>query len=71
VISDGLNRLTPTQRKILLETYFKRRDVHDAAFTLDLSPRQVKKQLHRALNTLREAFFETGLVSGSGSEPVK
>ncbi|WP_233509843.1 sigma factor-like helix-turn-helix DNA-binding protein [Actinomadura craniellae] len=55
-VSQALHSLSSAHREILVETYFRRRSVNEAASVLGLPVETVKTRVYEALHALRAAL---------------
>lgn len=62
LIAEALERLTPTHRQVLIETFYRGRSVADAAARLGVPPGTIKSRTHYALRALRLALTEMGVI---------
>lgn len=62
LIADGLARLSPDHRAVLVECFYRRRSVAEAAARLGLPEGTVKSRTHYALRALRLALEEMGVT---------
>src|SRR5215475_1217294 len=62
LIAEALERLTPTHRQVLIETFYRGRSVADAAARLGVPPGTIKSRTHYALRALRLALTEMGVT---------
>jgi RNA polymerase sigma-70 factor (ECF subfamily) len=62
LIAEALDRLTPTHRQVLIETFYRGRSVADAAARLGVPPGTIKSRTHYALRALRLALTEMGVI---------
>ena len=63
VVADALTRLSPEHRAVLLECYFRGRQVSEAAQRLGIPEGTVKSRTHYALRALRLALEELGVTA--------
>lgn len=56
VVMDALDSLSPDHRAVLVEVYFRRRSVAEAAEVLGVPPGTVKSRSYHALQALRRRF---------------
>jgi RNA polymerase sigma-70 factor (ECF subfamily) len=63
LIADAIGRLTPEHRSVLVEMYYKRSTVREAAQTLGIAEGTVKSRTHYALRAFKLALAEMGVVS--------
>jgi len=62
LIAEALERLTPTHRQVLIETFYRGRSVAEAAVRLGVPPGTIKSRTHYALRALRLALTEMGVI---------
>jgi RNA polymerase sigma-70 factor, ECF subfamily len=60
VIADALQRLSPEHRGVLVELYYRRSSVREAADRLGIAQGTVKSRTHYALRALKLALTEIG-----------
>jgi RNA polymerase sigma-70 factor (ECF subfamily) len=58
----ALRQLSPHQREVLIEVYFREQSVQETAHTLGIPPGTVKSRTFYALKALREALLERGFL---------
>ena len=63
VVKDAVSSLSPDHRAVLREVYFRRSKVTDAAETLGIPPGTVRSRTFYALQALRLALEERGVMS--------
>ncbi len=63
VILDALDALTPAQRAVIVELYFRAASVREAAERLDIPEGTVKSRCFHALRRLRAVLVDSGLDS--------
>lgn len=61
LIADGLARLSADHRAVLVECFYRRRSIAEAALRLGLPEGTVKSRTHYALRALRLALEEMGV----------
>jgi RNA polymerase sigma-70 factor, ECF subfamily len=61
LVADALARLTPDHRTVLVELYYRRNTVREAAATLGVAEGTVKSRAHYALKALKLALAELGV----------
>jgi RNA polymerase sigma-70 factor, ECF subfamily len=61
-VADALTALSPEHRAVLIEVYYRRATVSQAAQTLGIPPGTVKSRTFYALRALRLAFQERGIT---------
>jgi RNA polymerase sigma-70 factor (ECF subfamily) len=61
-IASALRALTPEHRTVVIELYYRRRTVAEAAKTLGVPPGTVKSRCFYALRALRDALEERGVT---------
>ena len=61
VVSEALSRLSADHRAVLLECYYRRRSVAEAAVRLGVPEGTVKSRAHYALRALKLALEEMGV----------
>lgn len=61
-VADALTALSPEHRAVLIEVYYRRATVAQAAQTLGIPPGTVKSRTFYALRALRLAFQERGIT---------
>lgn len=61
-IASALRALTPEHRTVVIELYYRRRTVAEAAKTLGIPPGTVKSRCFYALRALRDALEERGVT---------
>jgi RNA polymerase sigma-70 factor (ECF subfamily) len=61
VMTAAIRQLSAEHREVLLETYFRRASVAQAARTLGLAPGTVKSRTHYALHALRDTLNQMGV----------
>jgi RNA polymerase sigma-70 factor (ECF subfamily) len=61
VVMDAMDRLTPEQRSVITEIYFRGSTVAQAAASLDIPPGTVKSRSFYALRALRDAIESPAL----------
>lgn len=65
LIADAIGRLTPEHRSVLVEMYYKRSSVREAALTLGIAEGTVKSRTHYALRAFKLALAEMGVVNSN------
>ncbi|MGX7679693.1 sigma-70 family RNA polymerase sigma factor [Jatrophihabitans sp. DSM 45814] len=63
LIGDALGRLTPEHRAVLVEMFYRRSTVREAASTLRIAEGTVKSRTHYALRAFKLALAEIGVES--------
>ncbi|MDQ1720129.1 MAG: polymerase sigma-70 factor, subfamily, partial [Pseudonocardiales bacterium] len=63
LIADALARLTVEHRAVLVEMYYKRSTVREAAANLEIAEGTVKSRTHYALRAIKLALAEMGVRS--------
>jgi RNA polymerase sigma-70 factor (ECF subfamily) len=61
LVADAMSRLTPEHRTVLVELYFRRASVREAATLLGIAEGTVKSRAHYALKALKLALAELGV----------
>lgn len=61
-VAEALASLRPDHREVLVETYYRRRSVDEAAATLGIPAEIVKSRTFFALKALKVALEERGLT---------
>jgi RNA polymerase sigma-70 factor (ECF subfamily) len=61
-IAEALRALTPDHRAVVVELYYRRRTVKEAAAVLGVPPGTVKSRCFYALRALRDALEERGVT---------
>lgn len=61
-VADALASLRPDHREVIVETYFRRRSVDEAAATLGIPAEIVKSRTFFALKALKVALEERGVA---------
>lgn len=61
-VADALAALSPEHRDVLIEVYYRRATVAEAAATLQIAPGTVKSRTFYALRALRHACQERGIA---------
>lgn len=56
VLKDALNELNEVQRSIVIMKYFKEKNSNDIALEMGMTPGNVRVQLSRAMNVIRDYF---------------
>lgn len=62
LIADALQRISPDHRAVLLELFYRRSTVREAAVRLNIAEGTVKSRSHYALRALKLALTEIGAV---------
>ena len=62
LIADALLRLSPEHRAVLVELFYRRSSVREAADRLQIAEGTVKSRSHYALRALKLALNEIGVV---------
>jgi DNA-directed RNA polymerase specialized sigma24 family protein len=60
-LAEALLGLSPDHRSALVETYFRRRSVREAAMSLGIPPDVVKTRVYHAMRALNLALSEAGI----------
>ncbi|MFT7839966.1 sigma-70 family RNA polymerase sigma factor [Saccharothrix sp. BKS2] len=61
-VAEALRVLTPDHRNVVVELYYRRRSVAEAAVVLGIPPGTVKSRCFYALRALRDALEERGVT---------
>ncbi|GAA1273300.1 sigma-70 family RNA polymerase sigma factor [Saccharothrix xinjiangensis] len=61
-VAEALRALTPEHRNVVVELYYRRRSVAEAAAVLGIPPGTVKSRCFYALRALRDALEERGVT---------
>lgn len=61
-VEEAMNDLSPDQRRVLQEVYYRGRSVNEAARELGVPPGTVKSRTYYALRTLKAALERRGLA---------
>jgi RNA polymerase sigma-70 factor (ECF subfamily) len=62
LVADALGRLSPEHRGVLVELYYRRSSVREAAHRLGIAEGTVKSRTHYALRALKLALAEIGAL---------
>lgn len=62
-VREALRSLTTKHYEVLVELFYKRRSVEEAAAVLGVPPGTVKSRSHYALRALRDALRERGVIT--------
>ncbi len=61
-VAEALRALSPDHRAVVIELYYRRRTVNEAATVLGIPPGTVKSRCFYALRALRDALEERGVT---------